>query len=145
MRPILIADKDIAARQQMTEFFRKAGFPVIGVDSVVEMLRAILKKNPQVVLLGSDLDSVPLVQLVPLLKKCSPDLFIILVSDEASLPEMRKFRREGIFYHALRPVDPAGMEELLQAVHCAFEKSRPEAEPPLWRTARLQSATLNPN
>jgi hypothetical protein len=79
------------------------------------------------------------------LRKCSPDLGIILVSDETTLSEMRRFRREGIFYHALRPVDQAGLEELLQAVHCAFEKSRQEAEPPLWRTARLQPLTINPN
>lgn len=145
MRPLLIADRDASARQQMAEFFSKVGFPVIGVDSVEDVLRALLKKNPAVIVLGSDLDAVPLVQLVPLLRKCRPDLGIILVSDEATLSEMRRVRREGIFYHALKPVDDAGFEELQQAVHCAFEKNRQEAEPPLWRHVRLQPLTINPN
>lgn len=144
MRPLLIADKDAATRQHMAEFFAKAGFPLMGVDSVVEVLRVLLKRNPQVILLG-DLDPLPLVQVVPLLRKCSPDLVIILVSDDPSLPEMRKFRREGIFYHALRPVDAAGLEELLQAVRCAYDKSRTPVEAPAWRETRLQSLTLNPN
>jgi len=52
---------------------------------------------------------------------CNQNLTIILVSNEESLPLLRKLRREGIFYHALKPSALEDREELLQAVKCAFE------------------------
>ena len=145
MRPLLIAEKDATARRQMVDFFGNAGYQVIAVDSVADTLRATLKKDPQVLILGGELDAIPLVKVVPVLKKCSADLIIILVTDEASLPQMRKFRKEGIFYHALRPVDSAGQQELLQVVQCAFRKSRQERESHGWDPGRMPTLTLHPN
>ena len=45
------------------------------------------------------------------------NLTIILVSDEVSLPLIRKVRREGIFFHALKQ----DKDEIREAVQCAFE------------------------
>ena len=58
--------------------------------------------------------------LVPLLKQCNQNVIIILVTAEASLPVIRKLRRLGIFYHALKPANPEDRDELCQAVRCAF-------------------------
>ena len=46
---------------------------------------------------------------------------IILVTDEKSLPTLRRIRRAGIFYHALKPVNAEEGEEIRQAVDCAFK------------------------
>jgi len=46
---------------------------------------------------------------------------IILIADDAPLPLIRKVRKEGIFYHALRPVEPGDEEEIKQVVKCAME------------------------
>jgi hypothetical protein len=35
---------------------------------------------------------------------------------------IRKAREEGIFYHAMRPAEPEGEEEIRQVVKCAIEK-----------------------
>ena len=51
------------------------------------------------------------------------DLSIILVASELPLALLRKARREGIFYHALKPVQPGDEEELCHAVKCAFDKA----------------------
>jgi response regulator of citrate/malate metabolism len=59
--------------------------------------------------------------LIPLLKQCNRNLTIILVSAEDSLPVIPKLRKLGIFYHALRPVNPEDREDLCQAVKCAFD------------------------
>ena len=66
-------------------------------------------------------DVVAASDLIPMLKKCDRNLTIILVSDEKSLPMVRKIRREGIFYHALRPVSAEDREEIRLAVECAFK------------------------
>ncbi len=73
------------------------------------------------VLLGSEVDEMPASELIPLLKKCNKKVEIILVSGESSLPQMRKVRSEGIFYHALKSDNsPEDNEEIRQAVHSAM-------------------------
>lgn len=125
MQGVLIADGDLGFRKQMADLFIEAGYSVTITDSAATALDGILKKTAQVVVISSELDSVNASDLIPLLKKCNRDLTIILISDDMSLPVIRKLRKEGIFYHALKPVKPEDTEEIRQAVQCAF-KSRKE-------------------
>lgn len=120
---LLIADKDIEVRRRMAELFITAGYNVIVTNSAANALDGILKKTAQVVLLGSEFDEWTAGELVPLLKKCNPDLTIIFVSQEAPIALLRKLRKEGIFYHALKPMNPEDCEEIRQAVQCAFDNA----------------------
>jgi DNA-binding NtrC family response regulator len=121
MNGLLIANKDQDARQQMARLFERDGYEITAADSVVNSLAGILDKTIQVVLLGGVLDEQQISKFVPLLKKCNRNLSIILVSDEMPLELLRRIRKEGIFYHALRPVGDEGWDEIRQAVSCAFE------------------------
>ncbi len=121
MNGLLIANKDQVAREQMAKLFQKDGCQVTVADSVVNSLEGILDKTIQVVLLGGVLDERQITKFVPLLKKCNRNLSIILVSDEMPLELLRRIRKEGIFYHALKPVGDESWDEIRQAVHCAFE------------------------
>lgn len=121
MTGLLIADGDIDSRIQMAHLFIEAGYSVTVTSSAAHVLYGILKKTAEVVLLSSEFDDLSAGDLIPVLKKCNRDLTIILVGDEVSLPLIRKARREGIFYHALRPVRPEDGDEIRQAVRCAFE------------------------
>ena len=121
MNGLLIANKDQAAREQLANLFRQDGCQVTTADSVVNSLEGILDKSIQVVLLGGVFDEQQIAKFVPLLKKCNRNLSIILVSDEMPLELLRRIRKEGIFYHALRPVEDESWDEIRQAVSCAFE------------------------
>ncbi|WP_298267651.1 response regulator [Geobacter sp.] len=121
MLGLLIADNNTEARKQLAELFIEAGYNVIVTNSAANALYGILKKTAQVVIIGSEFDDFKAGELIPLLKKCNRNLTIILVSDDASLPVIRKLRKEGIFYHALRPVLPEDREEIRLAVRCAFD------------------------
>lgn len=121
MRVLLIADEDVQTRDSMTQLFGDTEYEVVAADSVDAVMRDVLRKEAQVILLGNTFDNIPAGDLVPILKKCNQNLTIILVSNEESLPLLRKLRREGIFYHALKPSAGEDREELLQAVKCAFE------------------------
>jgi len=124
-RGILIADKDTDVRKEVADIFIEAGYQVETTDSAVHVLCNILEKQTPVVLLGNDFDNkVTSADLIHLLKKCNRRLAVILVSDEASLPIVRKIRREGIFYHALKPSSPEDKEEIRQAVGCAFANTK---------------------
>ncbi|ABB33144.1 response regulator receiver protein [Geobacter metallireducens RCH3] len=121
MLGLLIADNDTVARKELADLFIEAGYNVTVTNSAANALYGILKKTAQVVLIGSEFDNFKAGDLIPLLKQCDRNVTIILVSDEDSLPVMRKLRKDGIFYHALRPVKPEDKEEIRQAVRCAFE------------------------
>lgn len=121
MLGLLIADESIDARKEMAELFIEAGYNVIVTNSAANALYGILKKTAQVVLLGSQVDELTATDLIPILKKCDRKVTIILVCDELSPSLVRKIRKEGIFYHALKPVLPEDREEIRQVVKCAFE------------------------
>lgn len=121
MLGLLIADENMDSRKQMADLFIEAGYNVIVTNSAANALYGILKKTAQVVLLSGQFDELTATDLIPLLKKCNRNLTIILVSDDLSLSLIRKVRKEGIFYHALKPVRPEDREEIRQVVQCAFE------------------------
>lgn len=124
MQGVLIADDNLDSRKMMADLFIDAGYDVTVTNSAATVLHGILKKTAQVVLLGNEFDEVAATDLIPLLKKCNRELTIIFVSSDASLPLIRKLRNEGIFYHALPPLEQTGKQELKQAVECAFETIR---------------------
>ena len=122
MQGLLIADQDVVSRKQMAELFIEAGYNVTVTNSAANALDGIIKKTAQVVLLGSNFDDLTAADLIPLLKKCNSKLSIILLTDDTSLPLIRKLRSEGIFYHALKPVCGEDRDEIRQVVECAFQK-----------------------
>lgn len=121
MLELLIADKDMGTRRQMANLLIGAGYDVMVTNSAMKTIDGVRKKKAQVVLLGAELGEFTFVELVPLLKRCNRRLTIVLIADDTSLPMIRKVREEGIFYHALRPVEPEGEEEIRQVVKCAIE------------------------
>lgn len=127
MQALLIAEQDVDSRKQIADLLIEAGYNVIVTTSTANAVDGILKKTAQVVILGSEFDDLAAADLVPLLKQCNRNLTIILVTAEASLPVIRKLRRLGIFYHALKPANPEDREELCQAVKCAFAKQEQES------------------
>ena len=125
MQGILIMDEDKGTMKQLAELFIDAGYDVTLTDTVAGALLGILKNTAQVVVLGSRCDDLTAADLVPLMRQCKRNLPIILVAADVPLVLLRRLRGEGLFYHALRPVDQAGREELRQAVRCAFRNQRP--------------------
>jgi len=123
MQLLLIADRDEETRRRIAEFFSGSEYSVIEADSVDVVLRDVLKREARVILLGSEFDGLSAVEMIPLLKRCNQDLSIILISNEESLALIRRLRQEGIFYHALKPVNGDDREEIKQVVHCAFHNS----------------------
>lgn len=121
MNGILIADESQESSKVMADLCIEAGYNVTVTTTAAAVLNGILKKTARVILLGSNFDELAAIELIPLLKTCCRNLTIILVSNEASLPVIRRLRNEGIFYHLLKPVLPEDREELKQVVACAFQ------------------------
>ena len=121
MLELLIADKDMGTRRRMANLLIEAGYDVMVTDSASKTIDGVRKNKAQVVLLGGELGEFTFVELVPLLKRCNRKLTIVLIADDTPLPMIRKVREAGIFYHALRPTESEGEEEIRQVVKCAVE------------------------
>jgi DNA-binding NtrC family response regulator len=119
---ILVADKDTEFLREVADHFSDAGYQVETTNSAVHVISNILEKQTPVVLLGSDFDKkINLLELVRLLKKCNRHLAVILVSDEASLPLVKRIRKGGIFYYALRSVTPEETDGINHVAECALK------------------------
>lgn len=123
MQLLLIADRDEETRKQIVGFFNESEYKVIDTGSMDVVLSNVLKKEAKVILLGSEFDGFSAMKIIPLLKSCNQNLTIILISNEESPTLIRRLRKEGIFYHALKPVDGDDRKELRQVVQCAFNNS----------------------
>jgi len=132
MQELLIADKDVETRKLMANLLIEAGYDVMVTDSAVKAIQNILTKDPQVLLLGAELEEISSAELIPLLKKCKRNLKIIFITDNAPLPLIRKIRKEGIFYHALKPLKEEEINEIKEAVKCAINQRA--GTPPKRRT-----------
>lgn len=119
---LLIADEDLESRKQMADLFIDAGYHVTVTNSAANALYGILKKTAQVILLSDQFDELTAFDLIPLLKQCDRDLTIILIGNEVPLPSIRRVRKAGIFYHALKPARPDDRDEIRQVVKCAFDR-----------------------
>lgn len=120
---LLIVAEDLATRKQMVELFTDTGYRVTAPASVAGAVQDILKQTVNVALVSIRFNDLFATEVIPLLRRCKRDLTIILVAGELPLAVLRKARREGIFYHALRPEQPGDEEELREAVRCAFDKA----------------------
>ncbi len=126
MPNVLILDDDKGCRDSMAEIFTDAGFSVTATSSVAPAIQGILKKLTQVVVIGTKCDELAAVDVIPIMKRCNPKLPIILIATELSIDLLRRLRADGIFYHAMKPVNAQDREEVRQAVTCAVKNLRPQ-------------------
>ncbi len=118
-KTILIAYQDDLWARSLSTFFHGIGYRVETAKMVSEMIRKVRKGNIRVVLLDDEMEGVKACDLVPLFKKIDDKIQVIVIASGLSLGLVKRLREAGIFYQAMKPVDP---EEIKSAVECAFEK-----------------------
>jgi len=118
-KTILIAYQDDLWARSLSTFLHSIGYRVETAKMVSEMIRKVRKGNIRVVLLDDEMEGVKACDLVPLFKKIDDKIQVIVIASGLSLGLVKRLREAGIFYQAMKPVDP---EEIKSAVECAFEK-----------------------
>jgi len=118
-KTILVAYQDALWSRSLSTFFHGIGYRVETAKVVSEMIRQVRDGKMDVVLLDDEIEGIKACDVVPLLKKINSKVQVIMISSETSLSLVRRLRGAGIFYQAMKPVDP---EEIKAAVECAFEK-----------------------
>lgn len=120
-RKVMIVNRDVTARKKMADFFTNSNYDVETTDSAAYAIAQIVRKNQPIVILGDTFEEeISAVDVIALMRRCNRNLRIILISDDSSLETLRRIREDGIFYHALRPVNQEDNEELMSVVECAL-------------------------
>jgi DNA-binding NtrC family response regulator len=118
-KKILIAHQDDASVKSLATFFQALGYGIVKAGEVGEIIRRMRNDQAQVVLIDDEIEGVKAWDLVSLIKKINSRIQIIVISSEETIGPVKRLRRAGIFYQAMKPVD---LEEIGTAVQCAFEK-----------------------
>jgi DNA-binding NtrC family response regulator len=118
-KTILIAYQDDLTARPLVTSFHRMGYRVETARLVSDMIRRVRNGKVHVILIDDEVEGVKAYDLVPIIKKISPRVQVIVISSEASIGLAKRLRGAGIFYQAMKPADP---EEIRSAVECAFEK-----------------------
>jgi len=104
---VLIASGDEPFGEYLYHQLIDVGWTIARTGLVSELLRKVRGGEVDVLLLDSRVEGIPLYDLIPLIKRINSPLPVIALSEDSSLQMSKRVRMEGIFFLAMKPVDPA--------------------------------------
>jgi len=121
---VLIASSDEPLAEFLYHQIADPGLTLARANLVSELLRRVRGREVDVLLLDSSLEGIPSWDLLTLIKRANSRLPIIALAEDPSLEISKRVRLEGIFFLAMKPIDPA---EIRAAVADAIKMiSQPE-------------------
>lgn len=122
---ILIASDDEPLGEYLYHQLSDLGLSISRAAAVGELLRRTREGEADVILLDSPLEGVPSYDLIPMIKRRNARVPIIALSANSSLEESKRLRQEGIFFLAMKPVDPEEIRAASRdALNMLMEKRR---------------------
>ncbi len=104
---VLIASSDEPFGEYLYHQMITLGWTISRANLVSDLLRKVREERVDILLLDGYLEGIPSYDLIPLVKKINSHLPIIALSEDSSLEMSKKVRLQGIFFLAMKPVDPA--------------------------------------
>ena len=104
---VLIAMNDEPLGEYLYHQINGLGWTVSRTRTFSELLKRIKEEEADILILDSSLEGIASSDLLPLIKKSNPALPVIALSDDSSLEMSKRVRLQGIFFLAMKPIDPA--------------------------------------
>jgi len=124
VKTVIVADRDVEVRKQLLLLLSAKGYEVKTTDSASDLIRE-LQRTLGIIVLDSELSGMKAYEMIPLIKRVNPKLPIIVMSESGSLELAQRIRNEGIFFYAMKPIDP---DEIGTVVASAFKKLEHETQ-----------------
>ena len=103
---VLIASSDEPLAEYLYHQLNGLGWTVSRLTGVSELVRRVKERENQILILDTTLEGIPAFDLLPLCKKNNPGLPVISLGEGSSLESSKRVRLQGIFFLAMKPVDP---------------------------------------
>ncbi len=104
---ILIASEDEPFGEYLYHQLSSPDWSLAQARGISDLLRELRRGEVHVLLLDANLEGIPGYDLIPLLKKINAHLPIIALAEDSSLEMSKRLRQQGIFFLAMKPIDPA--------------------------------------
>jgi NADH-quinone oxidoreductase subunit E len=104
---VLIASSDEPLGEYIYHQLVTLGWTISRANLVSDLLRKVREEKIDILLLDDNLEGIPPYDLIPLVKRINSRLPIIALSEDSSLEMSKKVRLQGIFFLAMKPIDPA--------------------------------------
>jgi len=104
---VLIASNDEPLAEYLYHQLNDLGWTISRTGRFSELLRRVKEGEADVLILDSQIEGIPADELIPLIKKNSPGLPLIALTDDPSVEMSKRVRLQGIFFLAMKPIDPA--------------------------------------
>lgn len=127
IRSLLLIDADPAERRRISAIASRAGWTVVGADSLetaIAILRGPYGPEVRVALIGDWVKGAA-DGIINELRSCHPGLAVLVLTDEGALPVAAEAIRAGATDFLGRPVAP---ERLLETLATAADRRRPAGE-----------------
>jgi NADH-quinone oxidoreductase subunit E len=122
---VLIATADEPFGEYLYHQLIDPGWTISRAGGVSELLMKVRGGEGEVLLLDSSVEGIPSYDLISLIKKINSRLPIIALCEDSSLEMSKRVRLEGIFFLAMKPIDPA---EIRAAVGDAIKMLSQQAQ-----------------
>jgi len=123
MGSILLASSCEETKREVMTFLLKRGHRVRVVERGSEALLAALDEEPDLVILDLELQELPGLKTIELIKRLRPWIPLIVLSDDASVETGSRVLEKGVFSYFLKPLS---LSHLGEVVECALHRPRRE-------------------
>jgi NADH-quinone oxidoreductase subunit E len=103
---VLIASSDEPLAEYLYHQLSGLGWNVSRLTGVSEIIHQVKEREDRILILDSTIEGIPAFDLLPLIKKASPGIPVISLGEDSSLESSKRVRLQGIFFLAMKPVDP---------------------------------------
>jgi NADH:ubiquinone oxidoreductase subunit E len=131
---VLIASGDEPLGEYLYHQLMDIGGTISRAARVSELLSKVRGREVDILLLDSGVEGIPSYDLIPLIKRINPRLPIIALSEDPSLEMSKRVRLEGIFFLAMKPIDPV---EIRAAVGDAIKMLSQQAQRRNYKMAKV--------
>jgi NADH-quinone oxidoreductase subunit E len=122
---ILIAGSDEPLGEYLYHQLAEIHWAIFRAVTVSELLRRVRGGEADVIILDSDMEGIPAYDLLPLIKRIDSRIPVIVLSENSSVEMAIRVRQEGIFFQAMKPVDPAEVRlAVTDAMKMIFQQRR---------------------
>lgn len=114
-RKIMVVDDDSIMRELLKGLLRNAGHSIVGEASNGEQVAGVLEKvTPEVICLDIHMPKVDGMQCLEMLQAAHPNIVVIMISTEATLPVVQGSLSKGASGFIVKPFNAAKVLDTIQ-------------------------------
>ena len=125
---VVVATDDLSMRDELGPFFKNRDYVVSFEKIGSRAILKLLEQDVDIFILDLKDDDNSNLDLINIIQKTRPRLPIVALSEDTSIERVRDLVERGVFYCAMKPVQIAEMEKVVEAVERYYQKQNDDTE-----------------